>query len=62
MKNHHEGQVRVLSNENEDLKRIIALKSEEIDNQLREKMAQRDSYNGECDRLTSEIETNRLKY
>lgn len=45
-----------------DLKRIVDLKQDEIENQIKEKVVQRDGYNAEVDRLNSEIETQKLKY
>lgn len=55
LKANHENQQRLAANENNDLKKIIALKSEEIENQMREKAAQRESYDTEVERLNSEI-------
>lgn len=57
LKANHENQQRINANEQAELKRIIGLKSKEIENQLNEKLAQRNSYDAEVHRLHSEIST-----
>lgn len=62
MKDRHDNQSRIFGDQIGDLRKIIDLKQEEIDNQIKEKHIQRDAFNAECDRLNSEIETQKLKY
>lgn len=57
LKANHENQQRLNANEVAELKRIIAQKSEEIENQLREKLNHRNAYDVEVDRLNSELRT-----
>ncbi|KAL4438399.1 hypothetical protein ABPG74_009438 [Tetrahymena malaccensis] len=62
LKDRQDNQVKMLNDQINDLKRVIDLKQEEIENQIREKNNQRDAFNAKCDRLNSDIETQKLKY
>lgn len=57
LKANHENQQRINANEQAELKRIIGLKSKEIENQLNEKLAHRKKYDEEEARLRGEIST-----
>lgn len=62
LKNKHESFEQDLNQEINKLNYLLDQKSQELDNQMKEKIIQRENYYKETDRLKHEIENLRYKY